>query len=91
MERTLLVIICLSALCGCATKLNKTIPPTVSTAAVVASLSETKIELEDAGKSNTKVAVHVDKALDLAEQLDALLEKIEKEQLAKSDFKSFKK
>jgi hypothetical protein len=50
---------------GCATT-KQTPPPSVSTA-------------QEAGDQNTGVAQKIDKALTLAEKLDALLEQIEKE------------
>lgn len=63
---------------GCATK-TVTPPPSVSTAQVIESLSDTKETLKEAGEQNTAVAQKIDKALTLAERLDALLEQIEKE------------
>ena len=66
-------------LCGCTALQKKdVISPSVSTAQVVASLEETKSELEKAGESNTKVTNNIDKALSLAERLEKLLEEIEK-------------
>lgn len=63
---------------GCATT-KPTPPPTVSTAQVIESLTDTKEVLTEAGEQNTSVAKKIDKALTLAERLDALLEQIEKE------------
>jgi hypothetical protein len=63
---------------GCATT-KQTPPPTVSTAQVIESLTETKEVLKEAGDQNTAVAQKIDRALTLAERLDALLEQIEKE------------
>jgi hypothetical protein len=78
--RCFLLIILLSLSASCATIKKKEIqPPSVSTAQVVASLEETKSELQQAGESNTKVAVNIDKALSLAERLEKLLEQIERE------------
>lgn len=71
----LAVLLCV----GCATTKKETTPPSVSTAQVVVSLTETKEALEEAGEQNTSVAQKIDKALTLAERLDALLEQIEKE------------
>lgn len=63
---------------GCATK-PITPPPSVSTAQVIESLTDTKEVLAEAGEQNTAVAQKIDRALTLAERLDALLEQIEKE------------
>jgi hypothetical protein len=63
---------------GCATTKQVT-PPTVSTAQVIDSLTETKETLKEAGDQNTVVAQKIDKALTLAERLDALLKQIEEE------------
>lgn len=63
---------------GCSTTKQVT-PPTVSTAKVIESLTETKEVLTEAGEQNTLVGKKIDKALTLAEKLDALLEQIEKE------------
>lgn len=63
---------------GCATT-KPTPPPTVSTAQVIESLTDTKEVLKEAGEQNTTVAKKIDRALSLAEKLDALLEQIEKE------------
>lgn len=63
---------------GCAT-VKQTPPPSVSTARVIESLTETKDTLLEAGEQNTTVAKQIDRALTLAEKLDALLEQIENE------------
>lgn len=63
---------------GCATT-KQVPPPTVSTAQVIESLTDTKEVLTEAGEQNTAVAKKIDRALTLAERLDALLEQIEKE------------
>ena len=76
MKHILLLALILSA--GCATT-KQTPPPSVSTAQVIVSLTETKETLKEAGDQNTVVAQKIDKALTLAEKLDALLEQIEKE------------
>lgn len=69
---------------GCAHLKNKEVaPPSVSTAKVVESLEETKSELAKAGDSNTKVANNINKAINLAERLEKLLEEIENDQLNK--------
>lgn len=68
-------------LCGCHVAPKKIdASPLPSTAPVKESLEEVKDKLETVGAQNTKVAEHVSDALELADQLDALLEKIEKEQ-----------
>jgi uncharacterized protein YcfL len=64
---------------GCATTTKQVTPPTVSTALVIESLTATKEVLTEAGEQNTVVAQKIDRALTLAERLDALLEQIEKE------------
>lgn len=51
--------------------------PSVSTEQVIEQLAQTKQALKEAGDSNTKVSQHVDKALTLAEKLDAILVYIE--------------
>jgi ABC-type uncharacterized transport system auxiliary subunit len=69
-------------LCGCHVAPKKTDPtPLPSTAPVKESLEEVKDKLETVGAQNTKVAEHVTDALALAEELDLLLIKIEKEQV----------
>jgi hypothetical protein len=74
-----LVIVSLFVL-GCANNSkNKKIVPSVSTAEVVKSLEETRVELKEAGESNTVVSKKIDSALSLAERLEKLLEEIEKE------------
>ena len=77
-----LVILSLVLLSGCSSlqKKKETVPPSVSTGQVIQSLNDTKSELVEAGEANTKVAQNIEKALTLAERLDALLEKIVKEQ-----------
>lgn len=66
---------------GCsALEKKKEAPPSVSTQRVIDSLKDTKDDLKEAGQSNTKVAANIDKALSLAQRLDALLDQIEKEQ-----------
>lgn len=70
-----LISVCLV---GCATK-QVVPPPSVSTAQVIESLTETKEVLVEAGEQNTVVAQKIDRALTLAERLDALLAQIEKE------------
>jgi uncharacterized protein YceK len=77
------ILIAALLMVGCASIEKKKIqPPSVSTNQVIESLNETKEELVQAGESNTKVANSINKALSLAEKLDALLEQIEKEQAA---------
>jgi hypothetical protein len=74
-------LVLLLVLSGCTTSVKKETPvPIASTIKVIGSLNEAKLELEDAGKENTKVAINIDKALTLAERLNILLETIEKEQ-----------
>lgn len=78
-----LIIIASLLIIGCSSlEKKKVLPPSVSTNQVIESLTETKEELVQAGESNTKVANSINKALSLAEKLDALLEQIEKEQAA---------
>jgi len=74
-------IILLLALLFCAGCATKQLPPapTVSTAQVIESLNDTKDVLDQAGESNTIVGQKIDKALTLAERLDALLKQIEEE------------
>ena len=78
----LLIVIGCLAIVGCTSleKKKETVPPTVSTGQVIQSLNDTKTELKEAGEANTKVAANIDKALTLAQRLDALLQQIEKEQ-----------
>ena len=64
---------------GCQTTKPVTPPPSVSTAQVIDSLTDTREALSEAGEQNTVVAQKIDRALTLAERLDALLEQIEKE------------
>jgi hypothetical protein len=54
--------------------------PTVETGKVINDLKDTKDELVKAGEANTQVGKSVDKALTLAEKLDAILEEIERSQ-----------
>jgi hypothetical protein len=54
--------------------------PTVETGKVIADLKETKDELIKAGEANTEVGKSVDRALTLAEKLDAILEELERSQ-----------
>lgn len=74
----LILVLALLFCAGCATT-KQAPPPSVSTAKVIESLTETKETLKEAGEQNTVVAQKIDKALTLAERLDALLEQIEKE------------
>jgi hypothetical protein len=59
---------------------KKDVPPSVTTANVVRSLEETKVELNNAGEANTAVAKKIDTALTLAERLEKILEQIESSQ-----------
>ena len=70
-------------LIGCSSlqKNKPVVPPSVSTAEVVKSLEDTKIELKEAGTSNAIVIKKIDTPLTLAEKLEMLLEQIEKEQI----------
>lgn len=80
--RTGLAAVIALILCGCHAAPKKTDPtPLPSTAPVKESLEEVKDKLETVGAQNTKVSEHVTDALALAEELDLLLEKIEKEQV----------
>jgi hypothetical protein len=65
--------------CGCTTTKPAPPPPSVSTAQVIDSLNSTKEALAEAGEQNTVVALKIERALTLAERLDALLEQIEKD------------
>jgi hypothetical protein len=69
-------------LIGCATKEKPKdiVPPSVTTQIVIDTLENTKAELKEAGLSNSKVTLSIDRALTLAERLDLLLQQIEKEQ-----------
>ena len=88
---TLIIVIGFLLLAGCtALEKKKQIPPSVSTGQVIQSLNDTKTELEQAGQANTKVAANIDKALTLAQRLDALLEKIEQEQNSTSNKNTIK-
>lgn len=81
----IIILLFVLFLSGCSTAQKKdTPPPSVSTAQVVSSLEETKLELEQAGESNTKIAININKALTLAEKLEKLLEQIEKENANKN-------
>ena len=77
-----ITILSLVLITGCSSlqKKKEVLPPSVSTGQVIQSLNDTKSELVQAGEANTKVAKNIEKALTLAERLDALLEQIEKEQ-----------
>lgn len=81
-----IILLSLLLCTGCST-LKQAPPPTVSTAKVIESLTETKEILTEAGEQNTSVAKKIDKALTLAEKLDALLEQIEKESVNKNVIK----
>jgi hypothetical protein len=70
---------------GCQTTKPVTPPPSVSTAQVIDSLTDAKEALSEAGEQNTVVAQKIDRALTLAERLDALLEQIEKEALQQAN------
>lgn len=70
---------------GCVATKPVASPPSVSTARVIDSLNDTKEVLVEAGEQNTAVARKIDKALTLAEKLDALLEQIEKEALQQAN------
>jgi hypothetical protein len=74
----IILILALLFCAGCATK-QLPPAPTVSTAQVIESLNDTKDVLDQAGESNTIVGQKIDKALTLAERLDALLKQIEEE------------
>ena len=63
---------------GCTTTKQVT-PPSVTTANVIESLTETQDILNDADEQNAQVARKINKALTLAEKLDALLAEIEKD------------
>jgi uncharacterized protein YcfL len=80
MKLFLVLSLFLTVGCSSLQKKKETLPPTVSTGQVIQSLNDTKSELVQAGEANTKVAQNIEKALTLAERLDALLEQIEKEQ-----------
>jgi hypothetical protein len=76
-----IIIILPLLLASCVTKPVAT-PPSVSTAQVIESLTDAKEDLKEAGDQNTIVAQKIDRALTLAERLDALLEQIEKDTVA---------
>ena len=85
----IIILLLFIFLSGCSSLQKKDTPlPTVSTAQVVASLEDTKLELEQAGESNTKIAENINKALTLAEKLEKLLEQIEQENANKNVIKS---
>jgi hypothetical protein len=73
------LLLALLFLAGCQTTKPVPPPPSVSTSQVIDSLTDTKEALSEAGEQNTAVAQKIDRALTLAERLDALLEQIEKE------------
>lgn len=78
--KILLLLGVLLLIAGCSSlEKRKMIPPSVSTAQVIESLTDTKANLKEAGDQNTIVAQKIDKALTLAEKLDALLDQIEKD------------
>lgn len=54
--------------------------PSVETGKVIEDLKDTKSELIKAGEANTAVGKSVDRAISLAERLDAILEELEKTQ-----------
>jgi len=85
MKYAFISLLCLTFV-GCATK-QVTTPPSVSTAQVIESLTDTKTDLQAAGEQNTAVAQKIDRALSLAERLDILLEQIEKETANKNVIK----
>ena len=82
MKKLSCLLIVSSLLLGACTAVPKKapVPPSVSTARVVESLSNTKSELQQAGDANTKVGLKIDKALSLAERLKVLLAQIEADQ-----------
>ena len=73
----LLVILLLTTGCETFRKKEKLTPPSVSTYKVIESLETTKEILNDAGNQNANVGRKIDKAIELAEKLDALLQQIE--------------
>lgn len=78
------IVLSVLLIVGCSSlEKKKTSLPTVSTSKVIESLNETKLELTQAGESNTKVASNINKALTLAERLEKLLEEIEKQTTSK--------
>lgn len=81
----ILVLALLFLMTGCTTTKPIAPPPSVSTARVIDSLNETKEVLVEAGEQNTSVGRKIDKALTLAEKLDALLEQIEQEALQQAN------
>jgi len=83
--KILFTCLLLIAFAGCATKQQTLPPPSVSTAQVIETLNSTKDVLAEAGEQNTSVGIKIDKALTLAEKLDALLEQIETEAALKAN------
>jgi hypothetical protein len=77
--RYFLILGTVITICGCTTTKPLPPPPSVSTAQVIDSLNNTKEALAEAGEQNTLVALKIERALTLAERLDALLEQIEKD------------
>ena len=82
--RTLLILM-VTFLVGCATAQKPTPSPSVSTGQLIGSLTDIQTELQQAGESHPHVAANIDRALSLAERLDALLDQIEKEQQTTAD------
>tara|TARA_R110000868_G_scaffold103681_13_gene285377 strand:+ start:152 stop:439 length:288 start_codon:yes stop_codon:yes gene_type:complete len=85
--RVFLILLASTLLTGCALFQQKkpVPPPSVSTGMVIDSLTNTKLELQQAGDANTKVSLSINKALSLAERLDLLLAQIEREQQAQAN------
>jgi hypothetical protein len=78
--KILLLLICLLFF-GCKTTRQEIIvPPSVNTGLLKESLIDTKINLIEAGELNNNISIQLDKAYTLAEQIDMILEKIEREQ-----------
>lgn len=81
MKYILLPALLLCSGCVCLNPDHRQVPaPSVTTEKVIEDLKETKQELVKAGEANTEVGKSVNKALTLAERLDAILEEIEKQQ-----------
>ena len=79
--KVMLLFVILSTGCVCLNPDHKAVnAPTVETGKVISDLKDTKDELVKAGEANTQVGKSVDKALTLAEKLDAILEEIERSQ-----------
>lgn len=76
-KTSLLLVILLSTGCETFRKKEELNPPSVSTYRVIESLETTKEILNEAGNQNTNVGRKIDKAIELAEKLDALLQQIE--------------